>query len=82
MKIERPNSQPPSPEELENLDKLKALIEGYVANGSLSLSEMEVIKAFIRADGKVSPEELELCRKLIWDKIAAGELDYDWTPKG
>ncbi|ELR96563.1 hypothetical protein [Gloeocapsa sp. PCC 73106] len=81
MKIEKPNSQPPSREELENLDKLKVLIERCVADGTLSLSEMELIKAFIKADGKISTEELDLCRQLIWDKIEAGELEYDWTPK-
>lgn len=78
MKIEKPNSQPPSREELENLDKLKAMIENFVSDGVLSQDEMVRLKAFIRADGKVSTEELELCRKLIWDKIDSGELQYDW----
>jgi hypothetical protein len=40
---------------------------------------MESIKSFIRADGKVTPEELNLCQELIWSKIDSGELEYDWA---
>ncbi|TVQ48098.1 MAG: hypothetical protein EA365_02255 [Gloeocapsa sp. DLM2.Bin57] len=81
MKIEKPNQQPLTKEDLQNLDKLKALIEKCVSDGYLSQDEMKMIKDFIRADGKVTTEELELCQKLIWDKIQSGELQYDWTPK-
>jgi hypothetical protein len=81
MKVEKPNGKPLSREELQNLDKLRALIERCVANGLVSQDEMKQIKDFMRADGKVSTEELELCQKLIWDKIQSGELEYDWTPR-
>lgn len=78
MKAEQPNSQPPSREELENLEKLKNLIEKAISDCILTKDEMQSIKDFIKSDGKVSPAELELCQTLIWDKIQAGELIYDW----
>ncbi len=79
MKMERPNAIPPSPEDLNNLDKLKAIIERAIADGKLTRQEMESIQFEMRADGKVTVHELELCRKLIWQKIRTGELEHDYT---
>lgn len=78
MKIERPNAPASSLKELQDLEKLKALIERAVADGILTKQEMESIKSAISADGKVTYEEISLCRKLIWDKIDNGELEYCW----
>lgn len=78
MKFSRSNTNPPSPAELQDLEKLKVLIERVVADGKVTKQEMECIKAAMNADGKVSFEELELCRTLIWDQIQKGELVYDW----
>lgn len=41
---------------------------------------MDSIKTLIQSDGKVTPEELDLCQKLIWSKIQSGELEYEWEP--
>lgn len=79
MKMERPNAIPPSPEDLSNLAKLRAIIERAIADGKLTRQEMESIQLEIRADGKVTFEELELCRELIWEKIRNGELEYDYS---
>ncbi|HEY9606403.1 MAG TPA: hypothetical protein V6C85_32645 [Allocoleopsis sp.] len=79
MKMERPNAIPPSPEDLKNLDKLRAIIERAIADGKLTRQEMESIQFEMRADGKVTVHELELCRKLIWQKIRTGELEHDYT---
>jgi uncharacterized membrane protein YebE (DUF533 family) len=78
MEISRPNAKPSSPEELKDLKQLKALIERAVSDGVLSKDEMESIKMAIRADGKITSEELNLCQQLIWRKIYSGELEYDW----
>lgn len=78
MKNSQSNNQHSSPEELENLAKLKSVIEVAIANGVLTKDEMETIKSAIRADGKISFEELRLCRELILNKIDSGELEYDW----
>lgn len=78
MKVSRCNNKAPSSVELQDLEKLQALIERAVADGKLTKYEMESIQAAIRADGKISFEELELCRQLIWEKIQSGELEYDW----
>jgi hypothetical protein len=78
MKFSRCNNKTPSPAELQDLEKLQALIERAIADGKLTKYEMESIQAAMRADGKISFEELELCRELIWEKIQSGELEYDW----
>jgi uncharacterized membrane protein YebE (DUF533 family) len=78
MKVSRPNSKPLSPEELKDLDRLKSLIERATADGLVSKDEMDTIKTFMRSDGKVTPQELDLCQKFIWSKIESGELEYEW----
>ena len=78
MRIEKPNQEPITQEDLQNLDKLKVLIEKCVADGYLTQDELRIIKDFIRSDGKVTTEELELCQKLIWDKVQSDELEYSW----
>jgi hypothetical protein len=78
MKVEKPNQEPITQEDLQNLDKLKVLIEKCVADGYLTQDELRTIKDFIGCDGKVTTEELELCQKLIWNKVQSGELEYSW----
>lgn len=78
MKIEHPNAKDPTPEELKELEKLKAIIEQAVADGRLTRYEMDRINATIHADGKVTPEELTLVQELVHQKIQAGELSFDW----
>lgn len=75
MKIERPNAL----EDLKDLEKLKTLIEQATVDGLLSKDEMETIKVLVRADQQITPQELELCQQLIWDKITTGKLIYNWT---
>lgn len=78
MKISRPKDKEPTPEELQELEKLKKIIERAVADGKLMGTEFETIKAAIGADKKVTFEELELVRKLIYNKIESGELEKVW----
>lgn len=78
MKIEHPNARELTPDELQGLEKLKAVIEQATADGKLSEAELQRIKAVINADRKVLIEELELVRTLIQEKIRAGELSMDW----
>lgn len=78
MKIERPNAQPPTLEELQDLEKLRVLAEQAAADGCLTRAEIEQIEALMRRDRKVTFDELELVQKLIYDKIQSGELVYDW----
>lgn len=78
MKMERPHAQPLSMQELQDLEKLQALIQRAIADGVVTGDEMTAIKAQMNADGKVLFEELELCQQLIWDKVQKGEIDYGW----
>lgn len=78
MQDKHSNDSRPSPDELKDLDKLKRTIEQATADGLLTEAEMETVKAAIRADGKISPQELELVQQLIYDKIQSGELNINW----
>lgn len=78
MKISRPQDKEPTLQEVRELEKLKKIIDRVVADGKLMGTEFERIKAAIRADKKVTYEELELVRTLIYDKIDNGELEKVW----
>ena len=78
MRISQSKDKEPTPKELQELEKLKGIIERIIADGKLTGIEFERIKAVIRADQKVSFEELQLVRKLIYDKIDNGELEKIW----
>ena len=78
MEISTPKGQEPTPEELQELEKLKVIIEKAIEDGKLTGAEFERIKALIRADKKVTVEELQLVRTQIYDKIESGELQRVW----
>lgn len=79
MKLNRPDVAPLSKAELESLDTLKSLVEGAIADGVLTKAETENIRTLIWADGKVSPEELDIVQDLIWSKIQSGDLVIEWS---
>ena len=78
MKISRSQDKEPTAQELQELEKLKAIIERATEDGKLTGIEFERIKDAIRADKKVTVEELQLVRKLIYEKIDSGELEKVW----
>lgn len=78
MKMERPNTKPLSPEELQDLDQLRSMIEQAIKDGSVTMNEINAINARVDADGKVTFEEIELIQKLVWDKIQKGDIQYSW----
>ncbi|MEO1067816.1 MAG: hypothetical protein AAFW95_01660 [Cyanobacteria bacterium J06638_6] len=63
-----------SAEEQQELENLRQIVEQAIADGVLTQDERDAITAAMRADGKVTYEELDLVRKLVSDKVAAGEL--------
>ena len=79
MKAESHHEQARPIEDARHLEKLRSVIERAIADGKLTAQEMQTIKAIIWSNGKVSPEELDLVRELIHEKVASGELVYDWT---
>jgi len=66
-------------EDTKHLEKLRSAIVRAIADGKVTAQEMQAIKAMIWSNGKVSAEELDLVRELIHEKVAKGELVYDWT---
>jgi uncharacterized membrane protein YebE (DUF533 family) len=63
-----------SAEERQELETLRQTIEQAIADGVVTPEERQQITAAMRADGKVTFEELELIRQMVCDKVAAGEL--------
>lgn len=78
MEISRPQAPAPTPEELEDLDKLKAVIDRAVADGKITQGELAQIRQVVTHDGKITPQEVELFRTLIIEKINQGELTWGW----
>ncbi|HSM82593.1 MAG TPA: hypothetical protein VLS96_12955 [Nodosilinea sp.] len=70
-------AHPLSPEEQQELDSLRQTIEQAIADGLLTQTERDAITAAMRADGKVTFEELALVRQLVSDKVASGDLKVE-----
>lgn len=81
MQIEHPNAQALSPQEQEQLDKLKAVIERATVDGRLTAAEYENIQRMMRADHQISVEELGLVRELITNQIQQGKLVIEWEQR-
>ncbi|MFN4279816.1 hypothetical protein [Thermosynechococcus sp.] len=74
MERYQPNGVPLSEADKAQLAQLKHLLERAIADGVLTAEEMAQIKDQMRADGKVTYEELELYRQLVEEKIRQGFL--------
>lgn len=75
MHIERPQ---PSHEEMQELKKLKKVLEQASSDGVISKVEREIISSTIYADGKVIPEELEMLTEMVHVRVQSGELVLDY----
>jgi uncharacterized membrane protein YebE (DUF533 family) len=78
MKFTRDDDREITPEEQQELDRLKAVIEQAIADGIITKGERDRISATMRSDGKVTREELELVRTLVTEKVNAGQLTLDY----
>jgi hypothetical protein len=80
MNIERPNASDLTAEQQQQLEKLTAVVERAIADGKINRQEVEDIKAILWADGKVLPQELEVIRTKILNKLGQeGGVDVDWS---
>jgi tellurite resistance protein len=66
-----------SPEEQQELENLRQVVERAIADGVLTQTERDGIMAVMKSDGKVTFEELCLVRQLVSDKVASGELQVE-----
>jgi uncharacterized membrane protein YebE (DUF533 family) len=78
MEISHPNRQELTPEEKQELEKLRIIVEKATEDGIITQGERERIATAMRADGKILREELELVRTLIGEKVSQGELTIDY----
>jgi hypothetical protein len=78
MEISYPNQGELTVEEKQELEKLRKIIERISADGVITKGERDKISATIRADGKVTREELTLIRTLLQEKVAEGKLILEY----
>lgn len=78
MQITRPNAKTPTAEELQSIEKLRALVARAAADGKISKAEIDAINTQIHADHKVTYGELEILRDLVLAKLQTGELEWEW----
>lgn len=79
MKVFYPNHQEPTPEELQELENFRNIIELATADGVLTKGERETIAAAMYANKKVTVKELTIIRTLIQEKVATGEIKLDYS---
>ena len=78
MKIERPDAQPLSSEEMAHLEILKAVIEKALRDGEFSVIEIDHIKSIVWADGKVTYEELRTISDTIHSVMGEIPPSLEW----
>ncbi len=79
MERYQPNPTPLTEADKLELARLKTILERAIADGVLTAEEMSQIKRQIRADGKVTFEELELYRQFVQEKVNQGVLIREIT---
>jgi hypothetical protein len=82
MEVSRPNARELTPEEVQELEKFKRMIEHAVADGRISKQDIQDLQNEELSHGKHHAEllyhELELYRTLITEKLRTGGLEYDY----
>ncbi|WP_204137794.1 TerB family tellurite resistance protein [Halomicronema sp. CCY15110] len=79
MEIERSGQHELSAEEQAHLEKLRHLVESALADGKVSETETQAIRALIHADHQVTPEELQTIRSTMKAMLGDATLEYDWS---
>ncbi len=81
MKMERTRGQQPTPQEQQELEQLKTIIDRATADGIVTRDEFERIQRAIATTKSPTAEHLfraiELYRELVTEKVNAGELDTE-----
>lgn len=68
-----------SQEDAEHLKRLRRLVEAAIADGKLSNTEMNDIRAALFADGKLTLAEMEVVRDTM--KAHLGEKPLEFEPE-
>ncbi|MBD2654962.1 hypothetical protein H6G45_16030 [Synechocystis sp. FACHB-383] len=77
MKVDRPNAQPLTPEEAQELNRLRTLIETAIADGVVTEDELSAIRTMAltpKPSYELLSQELAMYRELVTSKVQAGLL--------
>ena len=80
MQVDRPNSQPLTPEETKELERLRKIVEQAAADGVITKEEAANIKdSALGANPsyELLHQEMKMYRELISQKIDAGLLQEE-----
>lgn len=64
-------------EDAEHLKRLRQLVEDAIADGKLSNTEMNDIRAALFADGKLTLEEMEVVRDTMKAHLGEKPLEFE-----
>ena len=65
MQVNPGNAMSPDSQDQNSLEELAALIDRATRDGRLSRQEWEEIRAKVREDGRITPQELDLTNQLM-----------------
>lgn len=77
MKVDRPNAKELTPEEAQELERLKQILETAIADGVISAAEREQIREVVLGHNPgpdLLYEKLLLLRRLVTEKVNEGVL--------
>ncbi len=80
MKVDRPNAPALTPEETQELNRLRALIETAIADGVVTKDEAATIRTAAlnqKPSYELLSQELAMYRELITNKVQAGLLSAE-----
>ena len=80
MKVDRPNAPALTPEETQELNRLRALIETAIADGVVTKDEAATIRTAAlnqKQSYELLSQELAMYRELITNKVQAGLLSAE-----
>ena len=77
MKVDRPNAKALTPEETQELNRLRTLIETAIADGVVTEDEVSAIHTMAltpKPSYELLSQELAMYRELVTSKVQAGLL--------
>lgn len=72
-----PELPAPQSDQSAHLDHLRELVEDAIADGILTIAEMNSIRNALMADGKLTLEEVELVRDVMRQKLGDAPLEFE-----
>ena len=70
-------SNSPLQDDPDHLANLRSLVERVMADGKISLEEADELRAALIADGQITPDEIEVIRTVMREKLGDRPLEFE-----